>query len=74
MLPGDIVVEINGVKVNTSEEIYQAVRNSDQITMMVQRGHEVLRLQMTPELTEWREPHGLISPVHVNLMDRQPRD
>lgn len=52
MLPGDIVVEINGVKVNTSEEIYQAVRNSDQITMMVQRGHEVLRLQMTPELTE----------------------
>lgn len=52
MLPGDIVVEINGVKVHTSEEIYQAVRSSDQITMMVQRGHELLKLQMTPEYTE----------------------
>ncbi|XP_070775963.1 serine protease HTRA2, mitochondrial-like isoform X2 [Enoplosus armatus] len=52
MLPGDIVVEINGVKVNTSEEIYQAVRSSDKITTVVQRGHEMLRLQMTPEITE----------------------
>ncbi|XP_039993666.1 serine protease HTRA2, mitochondrial-like [Xiphias gladius] len=52
MLPGDVVVEINGVKVNTSEEIYQAVRNSDKITMVVQRGHELLQLQMTPEYTE----------------------
>ncbi|XP_022077374.1 serine protease HTRA2, mitochondrial [Acanthochromis polyacanthus] len=52
MLPGDIVVEINGVKVNTSEEIYQAVRSSDQITMVVQRGNELVRLQMTPEYTE----------------------
>lgn len=52
MLPGDIVVEINGVKVNTSEEIYQAVRDSDQITMVVQRGHDLLKLQMTPEYTE----------------------
>ncbi|XP_038575407.1 serine protease HTRA2, mitochondrial-like isoform X1 [Micropterus salmoides] len=52
MLPGDIVVEINGVKVNTSEEIYQAVRSSDKITMVVQRGNEVLHLQMTPEFTE----------------------
>ncbi|XP_074516644.1 serine protease HTRA2, mitochondrial-like [Sebastes fasciatus] len=52
MLPGDVVVEINGVKVNTSEEIYQAVRSSDNITMVVQRGHELIRLQMTPECTE----------------------
>lgn len=52
MLPGDVVVEINGVKVNTSEEIYQAVRSSDQITMVVQRGHDLLELQMTPEYTE----------------------
>ncbi|GAA6213553.1 serine protease HTRA2, mitochondrial-like [Lates japonicus] len=52
MLPGDVVVEINGVTVNTSEEIYQAVRNSDKITMVVQRGRERLRLQMTPEYTE----------------------
>ncbi|XP_008282221.1 serine protease HTRA2, mitochondrial-like [Stegastes partitus] len=52
MLPGDVVVEINGVKVNTSEEIYQAVRSSDSITMVVQRRNELLRLQMTPEYTE----------------------
>ncbi|XP_022605872.1 serine protease HTRA2, mitochondrial-like [Seriola dumerili] len=52
MLQGDVVVEINGVKVNTSEEIYQAVRSSDKITMVVQRGNELLQLQMTPEYTE----------------------
>lgn len=52
MLPGDIVVEINGVKVNTSEEIYQAVHSSDKISMMVQRGEQLLRLEMTPEYTE----------------------
>ncbi|XP_070698061.1 serine protease HTRA2, mitochondrial-like [Pempheris klunzingeri] len=52
MLPGDIVLEINGAKANTSEEIYQAVHSSDKITMVVQRGHEVLQLGMTPEYTE----------------------
>uniref|UniRef100_UPI0037E7D163 serine protease HTRA2, mitochondrial-like n=1 Tax=Semicossyphus pulcher TaxID=241346 RepID=UPI0037E7D163 len=52
MLPGDIVLEINGVKVNTAEEIYTAVRSSDKITMVVQRGQELLQLQMTPEFTE----------------------
>ncbi|XP_035530052.1 serine protease HTRA2, mitochondrial-like [Morone saxatilis] len=52
MLPGDIVVELNGVKVHTSEEIYQVVHTSDKITMVVQRGHELLRLQITPEYTE----------------------
>lgn len=52
MLSGDVVVEINRVKVNTSEEIYQAVRSSDVITMVVQRGTKLLQLQMTPEYTE----------------------
>ncbi|CAJ1073571.1 serine protease HTRA2%2C mitochondrial-like isoform X1 [Xyrichtys novacula] len=52
MRSGDIVLEINGVKVNTSEEIYQAVRSSDKITMVVQRGNELTRLHMTPEYTE----------------------
>ncbi|XP_040916170.1 serine protease HTRA2, mitochondrial-like [Toxotes jaculatrix] len=52
MQPGDVVVEINGMKVNTSEEIYQAIRSSDKITMVVQRGNQLLRLQMTPEYTE----------------------
>lgn len=49
MQAGDIVLEINGAKVNTSEEIYQAVHNSDKITMQVQRGQETLRLHITPE-------------------------
>ncbi|XP_061552275.1 serine protease HTRA2, mitochondrial-like isoform X1 [Phycodurus eques] len=52
LLPGDVVLEINSVKVNTSEEIYSAVRNSDKITMVVQRGEAQLQLQMTPEYTE----------------------
>lgn len=46
------MLEINGVEVNTAEEIYQAVHNSDKITMVVQRGQQALRLQMTPEYTE----------------------
>ncbi|XP_041827043.1 serine protease HTRA2, mitochondrial-like [Melanotaenia boesemani] len=52
MLPGDIVLEINKAKVNTSEEIYKAVRNSDNITMVLQRGDELIRLQVTPEYIE----------------------
>ncbi|KAK7904368.1 hypothetical protein WMY93_016975 [Mugilogobius chulae] len=52
MLPGDIVLEINGIKVKTSEEIYTAVHNSDRITMVVQRGSKLIQLQITPEMTE----------------------
>lgn len=58
MLSGDIVLEINGVTVNTSEEIYQAVRSSDKITMVVQRGRDLIRLQMTPEYTEWHSTYS----------------
>lgn len=49
MQAGDIVLEINGAKVNTSEEIYEAVRSSDKITMQVQRGQEILCLHITPD-------------------------
>ncbi|XP_008398247.1 serine protease HTRA2, mitochondrial isoform X1 [Poecilia reticulata] len=52
MLPGDIVLEINGVLVNTSEEIYRAVRSSDTINMVVQRGNELYKLKVTPEYIE----------------------
>ncbi|MED6237877.1 Serine protease htra2, mitochondrial [Ataeniobius toweri] len=52
LLPGDIVVEINGVKVNTSEEIYKAVRSSTSITMVVRRGNELHQLKVTPEYIE----------------------
>ncbi|XP_047466370.1 serine protease HTRA2, mitochondrial-like [Mugil cephalus] len=50
--PGDVVLEINGVTVNSSEEIYHAVHSSDKVTMLVQRGHETIQLQVTPEYTE----------------------
>lgn len=52
MKSGDIVVDVNGVKVNTSEEIYNAVRTSDSINMVVRRGQDLLMLHMTPEFTE----------------------
>ncbi|CAL8286879.1 unnamed protein product [Lota lota] len=52
MQPGDIVVEIDGTRVNTSEEIYQAVRSRNTISMLVQRGQDLLPMQITPEYTE----------------------
>lgn len=52
MQPGDVVVQINGSKVNTSEELYHAVHSSGQISVLVQRGQERILLQMTPEATE----------------------
>ncbi|CAL8272910.1 unnamed protein product [Merluccius merluccius] len=52
MQPGDVVVEIGGKSVNTSEEIYQAVRSSNAIAMLVQRGQDLLRLQIVPEYAE----------------------
>ncbi|KAM9477884.1 serine protease HTRA2, mitochondrial-like [Clarias gariepinus] len=52
MKSGDIVVEVNGVKVSTSEEIYNAVRTSDSINMVVRRGQDLLMLHMIPECTE----------------------
>ncbi|XP_066534497.1 serine protease HTRA2, mitochondrial-like [Hoplias malabaricus] len=52
MKPGDIVLEVNGAKVNTSEEIYNAVRTCDSIKMVVRRGQDLLLLHMVPEFTE----------------------
>lgn len=52
LLPGDVVLEINGTDVKTSEEIYKAVHSSDRIKVLVQRGNKLLHLQMTPEVTE----------------------
>ncbi|XP_017270683.1 serine protease HTRA2, mitochondrial isoform X2 [Kryptolebias marmoratus] len=53
MLPGDVVVEINGVKVKTSEEIYKAVRSSSSnIALLVRRENELLQLRVTPEYIE----------------------
>lgn len=52
MKPGDVIVEINGAKVNTSEEIYNAVRTSDSLNAVVRRREDLLMLNMTPESTE----------------------
>ncbi|CAL1575113.1 unnamed protein product [Knipowitschia caucasica] len=52
MLPGDIVLEINGAKVNTAEDIYSAVHRNDRITLMVRRGNKLIDLQITPEITD----------------------
>lgn len=52
MKSGDVIVEINGTKVNTSEEIYNAVRTSDSLNAVVRRGEDLLMLHMTPESTE----------------------
>lgn len=52
MKAGDIVVEVNGEKVNTSEEIYNAVRTKDSINMVVRRGQDLLMLHISPEVTE----------------------
>jgi len=50
--PGDVVVEINGARVERAEDIYQAVHSSETISMLVRRGHDTLRLQMVPEYAE----------------------
>nr|XP_006629206.1 PREDICTED: serine protease HTRA2, mitochondrial [Lepisosteus oculatus] len=50
--PGDVVLEINGKQVKTAEEIYNAVRTSDSINMVVKRQDDLLILHMTPEVTE----------------------
>lgn len=52
MKPGDVIVEINGSKVNTSEDIYNAVRTSDSLNVVVRRSNDLLMLHMTPEHTE----------------------
>ncbi|KAK7139948.1 hypothetical protein R3I94_012542 [Phoxinus phoxinus] len=52
MKSGDVIVEINGAKVNSSEEIYNAVKTSDSLNAVVRRREDLLMLHMTPESTE----------------------
>ncbi|XP_073775190.1 uncharacterized protein isoform X1 [Danio rerio] len=60
MKPGDVIIEINGVKVNTSEEIYNAVRTSESLNVVVRRGADLLMLHMTPESTEGHQVKYLV--------------
>ncbi|XP_067414952.1 serine protease HTRA2, mitochondrial [Emydura macquarii macquarii] len=49
---GDIVQEINGQTVRRSEDIYEAVRTQNNLAMLVRRSHDVLLVNVTPEVTE----------------------
>ncbi|XP_073776137.1 serine protease HTRA2, mitochondrial [Danio rerio] len=60
MKPGDVIIEINGVKVNTSEEIYNAVRTSESLNVVVRQGADLLMLHMTPESTERHQVKFLV--------------
>nr|XP_008121507.1 PREDICTED: serine protease HTRA2, mitochondrial [Anolis carolinensis] len=49
---GDVVVEINGRASRRAEDVYEAVRTQDHLTLLVHRGYEALLLTITPEVTE----------------------
>ncbi|KAJ1212130.1 hypothetical protein NDU88_007466 [Pleurodeles waltl] len=49
---GDIVLGINGQTVKTAEDIYDAVRTQQSLTMTVKRGHDTLMVNVTPEFVE----------------------
>lgn len=49
---GDIVLGINGQTVKTAEDIYDAVRTQQSLTMTVKRGHDTLMVNVTPEYVE----------------------
>nr|XP_048702556.1 serine protease HTRA2, mitochondrial isoform X5 [Caretta caretta] len=49
---GDVVQEINGQAVRRAEDIYEAVRMQNSLTLLVRRGHDVLLVNVSPEVTE----------------------
>nr|XP_033811199.1 serine protease HTRA2, mitochondrial [Geotrypetes seraphini] len=49
---GDVVMEINGKTVKTAEDIYEAVRSQQSLTMVVKRSYEMLMVNVTPEYVE----------------------
>uniref|UniRef100_K7FAX3 HtrA serine peptidase 2 n=1 Tax=Pelodiscus sinensis TaxID=13735 RepID=K7FAX3_PELSI len=49
---GDVVQEINGQAVRRAEDIYEAVRTHSNLAMLVQRSHDMLLVNVSPEVTE----------------------
>ncbi|XP_065454460.1 serine protease HTRA2, mitochondrial isoform X2 [Chrysemys picta bellii] len=49
---GDIVQEINGQTVRRAEDIYEAVRTQNSLALLVRRGHDMLLVNVSPEVTE----------------------
>ncbi|XP_043919910.1 serine protease HTRA2, mitochondrial [Protopterus annectens] len=48
----DIILEINGQAVKTAEHVYDAVRKEQILSVVVRRGHDMLMLNVTPEVAE----------------------
>uniref|UniRef100_A0A452GXQ0 PDZ domain-containing protein n=1 Tax=Gopherus agassizii TaxID=38772 RepID=A0A452GXQ0_9SAUR len=49
---GDVVQEINGQAVRRAEDIYEAVRTQNSLALLVRRGHDMLLVNVSPEVTE----------------------
>ncbi|XP_069488611.1 serine protease HTRA2, mitochondrial [Ambystoma mexicanum] len=50
--PGDVVQAINSQTVRTAEDIYDAVRTQQSLTVTVKRGYDTLMMNVTPEYVE----------------------
>ncbi|KQL60449.1 serine protease HTRA2, mitochondrial [Amazona aestiva] len=49
---GDVVLEINGQASRRAEDVYEAVRTQQSLTLLLRRGHDTLLLSVIPEATE----------------------
>ncbi|KAG6931522.1 HtrA serine peptidase 2, partial [Chelydra serpentina] len=49
---GDVVQEINGQAVRRAEDVYEAVRTQNSLALLVRRGHDMLLVNVSPEVTE----------------------
>jgi len=38
--PGSVVVEINGIKVKTQEDVYKAINNTERVSFLIKKGQE----------------------------------
>nr|KAF6373876.1 HtrA serine peptidase 4 [Pipistrellus kuhlii] len=48
----DVIVSINGQPVTTTNEVIEAVKDNDSLSMMVRRGSQTLILTITPEIID----------------------
>lgn len=45
----DVIISINGKMVSTTEEVSEAVKNSETLSIVVRRGNEDIILNVVPE-------------------------
>lgn len=48
----DVIVSINGQPVTTINDVIEAVKDNDSLSMMVRRGSQTLILTITPEIID----------------------